>query len=327
VLTDDSRYNWQLRESRCIGTIRRTQTFTRVVEHGAAEVVATPEAACRPRSADRVVLRPREVVIEPGGRACFQAKVVDSAGCRLRDAPIELERRGSSAVRGRLRGLCFRAADSAAESEGELEVAAVSGNLSATATVLVRTADLSGLIARPQSSAPVGDHEAVAEAQSAAGVAARASEPGLAVHWPIIIASFTLLLVALILALIVALRRPPATAPQPAIAPPPQPQAHSPEPIVEPVPGPTAAAPEPEPPSSPLAGSAMICPTCRRGFSAATLRCPKDSDELLPYEEFAKRHKQAQGAGQTKICPKCGDSYGVAVSFCGKDGSELVLVN
>jgi len=78
--------------------------------------------------------------------------------------------------------------------------------------------------------------------------------------------------------------------------------------------------------------AAAICPTCKRGFDAATLQgskvCPHDGDELVP---FPIRGATPSGEGahrsKGKICPTCGGRFDGSAAFCGKDGTALLLLN
>jgi hypothetical protein len=71
-----------------------------------------------------------------------------------------------------------------------------------------------------------------------------------------------------------------------------------------------------------------ICPTCKRGYDAGIKLCPHDKDELMPYALYASQQPAAaKAAPRGKICPTCGSRFEGAVEFCGKDGTALVLLN
>jgi RNA polymerase subunit RPABC4/transcription elongation factor Spt4 len=82
------------------------------------------------------------------------------------------------------------------------------------------------------------------------------------------------------------------------------------------------------PPSGPFSHG-MICPTCRRGYTADASFCPEDSDELVPYGLYgaASATRPPLDLEGHKICPECGVRHATANVFCGHDGSELVVVN
>ncbi len=353
-LVDQSRYDWQLNESRCVGSIVSRQTFTRVATNLPAsshpELRSAPpeEQRCTPGAPARMRIRPADATVEPGGEVRFRAQVVDASGCPVRGRTVRWDLVRPAARSGELHGGVFTAAATAADAEGEFGVVARSDDLEARATVVVRTADLSDLIAKRTSGGVVqaADADEDATSESAAGLVARRGEQGSSLLWPAVGAGAALVLLLgasfVLLARRVKKQRPCADDDEPV-------------PAVEKIAVASARSPVPprqcpvchkefEDPAigfcpvdgaqlgdagAPEAGQALICPTCRRGFSAGIRYCPKDSDELLPYDLFVQRHRAKEaGAGEkTKICPKCGDRYARTVTFCGKDGAELVLVN
>lgn len=310
---DDSRYDWQLNESRCQASIVATQTFTRVGggSNATTEPTETPTPRCTPGDPARVVLRPARVDVPPGGEQCFTARLVDAEGCTVRRRPrLSVEGEGS------IEGLCYVAP----ASSGSATVVATSGSLRATAAVTVRTMDLSDLIARRSESASVGDGEPEdASSQTAARVTATPSNEPTSLVLPISVLAFALLLVGIAVVLLrrnkksegpptirglprVDLSDPPTQGPPPAMAD-------------------DAPATEPDAPASPP-GEDMICPTCRRGYPAGTERCPHDDTALMTYKDFASG-KNAAGQAKENVCPVCGDRFPSTVRFCGKDGVAL----
>ena len=364
-LTDVSRYDWQLNESRCVGTITSTQAFTRVSTGGASTrpdpVVEPQEPACTPGAPARIRLAPQNAEVEPGGEVRFRARVVDAAGCTVRGRNVQWDLVEPEAREARLANGVFTAGANAAEAEGTFTVVARSSGLEARTDVNVRTADLSDLIAKRTSGGvvQVADDEGDASGGSAAGlVARRADEPG-SLLWPLLGAGIALVLLAGATFFLLRRKRPAVAAaesmppPAPARAEPPFPAAgpgaERPRPAVasarapggprtcpvchkeydDPTIGYCPADGAPLVDATAASGQAWICPTCRRGFGEGVRVCPTDGDELIPYALFVKQHREQEaGAGErTKICPKCGDRYALTVTFCGKDGSELVLVN
>jgi len=330
--TDASNYDWQLNESRCVGSIRSTQSFTRV---GAAPA-QTPQPqeperpACTPGAPARMRLGPATAEIEPGGQVRFRAQVVDSSGCAIGNPTVRWELRRPASVRGELRNGVFEAAESSAEAEGEFRITATSGELTAEATVTVRTADLSDLIAKRVSGGVIQRSEEDVSTDAAAGMTARRQESPVE-WWPVAAAGGSVLVLVLIaiVALLVRSRRRRAassmTAADLAAIP-----DGAPEGAIEVSAGAAAGAPLGRQPGvDGTSAQALICPACRRGYPADARFCPHDSEQLVPYGQFVESHKKqevGQGEG-TKICPKCGGRYGLAVTFCGKDGAPLVLVN
>jgi hypothetical protein len=332
---DVSRYDWQLNESHCIAGLTSTQVFERV---GAGDTTARPEPdptparpdptperepACTPGAAARIAIRPPQAEIEPGGRACFSARVVDASGCALPGRTPQLELRAPEGAIGALQRTCFQAASSAAEAEGEFTIVARDGALEAQARVRVRTPDLSDLIARRAEgggAVSLGDGED-ATSEEAARVAARqdgAARPSLMI--PSLLAVLgALLVLGATIGLIVRGRRrkrklaqlddaASAAASGPASAP-----------FAEGTPAVIEA------PGAPVVlGAQKICPTCRRGYPLDATKCATDGTELVLYADFVAG-KGAPGAlAQTKVCPVCGARFPATTRFCGKDGTTLV---
>jgi len=358
---DISRYDWELNESRCRATITSAQTFTRVGASGGSEPEEEepePERpACTPGDPARLRLRPTEARVEPGGEARFRARVVDGAGCPIPDRGVRWELRSPSAASAELRGGLFQAADTAAEAEGEFRVIATSGDLRAQATVVVRTPDLSDLIAKRTSGGVIQADAEDPVGESAAGIAARSVEDDGSGSWlwPVVGVGAAVVLFLGLGVVLILRRRGGAAVAGPRVSEPPRASGGVTAEGRASVPAPPPAGPRVCPvcrerfeggavgfcptdgvrlvpteqeagPAVP--GQALICPTCRRGFGEGSL-CPNDGTELMAYDAFVERHKAAEkGAGErTKICPKCGDRYELTVTFCGKDGAELVLVN
>lgn len=310
-LRDETAYDWTLNESHCTARVTTTQTFERVAAAATPEPAPEPRPApapesrpeptpCSPGAPARVVIRPADAQVEPGERICFQARVVDAAGCALRDRATELSLASGSV--GSLRGNCFSAA-----SVGSATVVARAGTIEGRATIQVQTLDLSSLVARRAEGGAV-DAEDAALAQEEAGVAARAATtPGGTSRWLVATAVAAACLSVLAAFLLVArsrrrqaelAERARRRAEVAAIAP------------ATPVTNSTAA---------PTA-QAMICPLCRRGYGTEVVLCPKDHERLVPYAEFVARREQAT---PERVCPTCGARYPGTTKFCGKDGTTL----
>ncbi len=322
---DVTEYDWALNDSRCRATSTTTQTFTRV---GGAVVEPTPTpttepeppAACVPGAAARIALRPASTDVEPGGRACFTARVVDASGCALRTS-ASLALRAPEGRAGALRGTCFEAASTGGE--GEFTILASSGDLRAEARVRVHTLDLSDLIARRAETGDGATDPGVAETDTAAGVAARTeSTPAAFPWWALALAGVGVLIV--IVAALVLMSRSRARAAKLAQrreASSMVPREVPPAPVapVDPV-GPTLADAPAEPPPAAADAQAKICPTCRRGYAASERVCKTDGTELVAYSAFVQKSE----AVAQSVCPKCGTKYTGTTRFCGKDGETLV---
>jgi hypothetical protein len=177
---DVSHFNWRLNESTCTATITTTQTLHRGVARATQPAAAPPptpatstashnaapapvpleddKTPCVPKSAARVSLRPHDTEIALGERVCFHARVLDAAGCALRDANITWSLDHAPGIKAKLQDGCLQAGASSAESEGTFRVTAAHGALRADASVQVRAESLTSLIAkRLQTSAIEGE--------------------------------------------------------------------------------------------------------------------------------------------------------------------------
>lgn len=344
------RYNWKLNESNCVATVTTTQTLTRVQKGTTYSTLPTlketfaqkapalavpvevkktepaPAAVkCVPGAPSSLIVRPQRVTIGPGHRICLRAAVLDAKRCNIPNPRIEWSLRHSKALRGQLEGGCFRAADSAAESEGEYRVVASSGALSAQAQITVRAADLSDLIARQIEGGGIrGSAEAnpnSVEPQSLGKLATRAVRVSdKDSQLPILVGAGLLItgLSAILFVLMIRRRRSSLSIPPVAAA--------EQGPRKAPSSGPPPLHQEASPARGEVrvaAGSKWICPTCRRAYPAEEKRCPHDGTDLIPYDEFTKAHKAQHAGGSRKRCPKCGATFSDTTAFCPQDGIVL----
>ncbi|MCA9609337.1 MAG: zinc ribbon domain-containing protein [Myxococcales bacterium] len=295
--TDDSEYDWQLNDSRCQARIRASQSFTRV-GGGTASTNPTPtpepvRPRCTPGTPARVTLRPTSAEVQPGGEQCFSASVVDAQGCAVRGRRPTLRVASGG---GSVRGLCYTAPDDAATAR----IVASSGDLTAEATVTVRTMDLSDLIARRsenQTLPDVGD----ASSETASRVSARERSEGPDLLWPGILLGGALVLVLFGVLVLRGRSRSAKTGGDL-----PRRRSERPAPIEASEPGVDPSMPTED----------MICPSCRTGYPPGSERCAKDGTDLVPYRDFRA------GDGEN-VCPTCGTRYPKNVKFCGKDGATL----
>ncbi len=334
---DVSAYDWQLNASRCQATITTTQSFTRVggvtptPPTPPTPTPPTPQPTCTAGAPARLSLRPSQTTVEPGGRICLSARVVDAAGCQVRNASVSWELRRAASLVGDLRDGCFKAGDTAAEAEGTFTIVATSGSLRDEARVDVRTVDLSDLIARRGEGlgggAPVTSSNARAEGSSSARVAAsdvRAPRRTAAWIWPLAI-GVPLLLLLLLLVIVIVVRRGRARRAlldedsmdrRPA-----RPRAGGAAQL-------HAGAPPPPPPDAassrrPVASAGggpsvpRACPTCHNEFEGVEF-CPQDGAGLLP------PGTTAPGPAQGHICPTCRRGYPPDAKFCPHDADELI---
>lgn len=179
ALTDDrllyqdvSQFNWKLKDSACNATITTVQVLHRL-KAGTSTRTATPTAAatappCVPGPAKRLLLRPRSAEIELGARACFEPRVLDAAGCPLKDPAIHWSLRHGKAIKAKMEGNCLVAGSSSAESEGTFTVVAALDGLRAEAEVAVSAASLlPSLLAKRMEAGAITGTEALPAAPEA----------------------------------------------------------------------------------------------------------------------------------------------------------------
>lgn len=352
VFEETTRWDWQLRDSRCTATRRSRQTFTRVAEEAPAEPEEPEPANCTPGRPARLIISPRRAELRAGERVCFRTRVTDAAGCRVPNQNVRLRLEADEGRSARIDGQCFFAGETAADAEGSFRIQATSGELSATARVAVAVDDLTDLVAQG-SSTPTPVSPGNAEADSASGVAARAAgdEDGFPLWW-IGAGLGLLLLIGVSIVLVVRGRKKPEESAPESPMPPSRVASAAPAAADDAIRAVGATTKRPErvcpvcsfeadadtefcpndgarlidPESPEVKAQGMICPACRRGYAAGSARCGIDGEELIPYAFFVARQKHEESAGK-KVCPKCGTSYGPEKTFCGQDGTPLETVN
>ncbi len=351
VFEETTRWDWQLRNSRCTATRRSRQTFTRVGEEAPAEPDRPEPANCTPGSPARLILSPRRAELRAGERVCFRTRVTDASGCRVPGQSVRLRLEADEGRSARIDGQCFFAGETAADAEGTFRVQATSGDLSASAQVTVAVDDLTDLVAQG-SSTPTPVSPGNAEATGSSGVAARAADgAGGFQLWWLGAGLGLLLLIGLSVVFVVRGRKKPEPSVPESPAPPSRVAAQlaaaddairaagatteRPERVcpvcsfqadadTEFCPNDGARLLDPESPEVQARG--MICPACRRGYAAGSARCSADGEELIPYTFFVARQKHEEASGK-KVCPQCGATYGPEKTFCGQDGTPLETVN
>jgi RNA polymerase subunit RPABC4/transcription elongation factor Spt4 len=344
-LRDSSEYDWSLNQSVCKAKLTTTQTLTRVRD---VPVTAPPPppptdegpAGCRPGAPAKLTLRPPRVVIEPGERVCFRARLADAAGCAIAGATIAwlLERPASRT--GELSDGCFQAAEGPA-ALGDFAVIATSGGLRDRAVVSVRTRDLSDLVARRGEVGMLGALTGGGTASTEDATGLRAStggaDRGPALLWPLLGLSAALFLLGLGgLALVRGRRKRGAAGssedgvdldeggagerPASANRTPPGVQAQG---FARATPTATAAgnaaAGTPVASVRPPARPPRNCPVCHREMPGDTAFCPYDGATLVSAPSTAP-----VAPSQAKICPTCRRGYPPEARFCPADADELI---
>jgi hypothetical protein len=352
---DESHYDWDLNESKCVAHIITTQTLTRATDKRAAppetlppeayeepaeplepeppaepELLAEPELpaggeACQPGEPVRIAIRPKRVEIQPAQRVCFRARVTDAADCPVPEPDIQWSLRHAPGLRGQLKSGCFRAAESAAEAEGEFRVLAEIGAARAQAVVAVKPIDLSGLIARRIEGGAVSGFDAEKEPGGAKSESAEKSSTRKVQVQPRSGFDSGLLLVGIavaavgVLVVVFWIRRRSTPADFEGVLEESASANSAPADEGARVDGGDAAAGETD--------TQWICPTCRRGYTGNERICPKDATELVPYEKFARKQRAHKVAAKQKRCPKCGATYPATIAFCSEDGSTLEVLD
>ncbi|MCA9531716.1 MAG: hypothetical protein KC543_16440 [Myxococcales bacterium] len=316
VQTEVTRYDWELKRSRCVATRRAERTLRR-------PAAAAPPPRCVPGHPATVELRPSSAHVDLGGRVCFRGRVLDAKGCEIDGAPVRLDLEAPKGRAATLAGACFTARSGVAEGVGSFRVVAQSGSLRAESTVVVDAPDLARLTARRERERTEA-RSVGAETEGAAGViasAARLSGDGpLGVSragWLAVIAALLSMLGAGVL-----VRRRRAGRANAALA------DHSTDGLDTERRGATDSAkalPDdaPEVCVDPEREAGMICPRCRLGHPPEAERCARDGTPLVPYRQFASGGSGQSDGDKPRVCPKCGQRYAAHVAFCGKDGTAL----
>jgi hypothetical protein len=304
TLVEDSSYDWQLKTSHCVATVKRTQTLVPRSRPGAAPSPDTDDDdtphACTPGAPAKLRLRPAEARVSPGQRVCFQLRAVDAAGCVLPAAPNSGTLAivsASDGARGSVKGLCFDADAASALRGGNVRLRVESGALHAEASVRVAAPDLSAITLGDSDEAAATEdaeraNDGVFDAGVRAVVAGTGGHPWLA----------GLLLAAAVGLITLGVRRRRNTEPKG------EGQGEAP-----------VRAPKPSSAVAPSAGEPWLCPRCRRGYPAGTARCTVDGEAPIPYTEFRAREARAAAAAK---CSACGSALAPGSVFCGVCGKQ-----
>lgn len=351
-LVEESKYDWQLKGSHCVASVRITQQLERVATERPVEpkkpdanskvdATKTPEPApaCVAGVPTRLRMRPSEARIEPGQRVCFTVQGVDAKGCAadLDQGSLRWELKKPDAARAQIVDGCFRAAASAADAEGNFRVSAVRDALRAEAAVAVVAADLSDITARRVASTPSpaegpapGAPRDINETGVQGAAVKRRDNQAL---W-IGLGAVGIALLGIALVLVRRAKKPAPvpprrSAPHAPGTPVAQPSAAAPttQPLApSPIAPPVVAAPVAERPAmasaATLPSEPMICPKCRRGYPPGAQRCEGDGTALVSYADFVRRAK-AEAATTSAACPSCGAKVAAGDAFCGSCGRKM----
>ncbi|MCC7534946.1 MAG: zinc ribbon domain-containing protein [Deltaproteobacteria bacterium] len=351
--------DWRVAESHCRAVFRGTRVYTRAStteqvaqpsprepsEQPSAPSPDRPEPATRAPSCDpgppaRIVVRPREMTLAPGERRCFQARVVDSAGCTLPRAAVTWSLSSPQQLGGILsQDGCFSADGLEIGDEGTLEARASAGDLHAVAGIRVRSNDLLDITATslgPEGAAEAADESASANGGEARGVRATVDEDDdRSALYAGLVAMSALALVLAGVAVFLWRRQPerrPASRPSrasvvPASMPPPAPSPSrvpsAPSRIAPPAP-PTPSVPAPQASPAPQAGPAAEA-SAPPAAAAATPPASMVSTPSRPGARVTPKPAPAVRASEEPmVCPACQQDFEPGAAFCPMDGSKLV---
>ena len=355
---DESRYNWQLRNSRCVATIVTTQVLQRSIAQASGTNPTSGsqvDKSCNAGAATRLLLRPQQAQIAPGQELCLKATAVDAQGCALKNPSIRFALEHARGSQGELKRQCFVAGKETKHAEGAFTIVATLGQLRAQSTVTVARLDLSALIAKrldvgavtAQPSAtsttqPTEDTRQDGSPSESTSTGIRGPSDSQGQEGPaqairllsVALATIVLLGVAFLLykrrrPALGRLRSQPSTNAEQSSDTQHQQQALERRDTNMTYRSVTSADPSPsESSASAVENSEMtetwICPSCRRGFPAARQVCPKCEGpvRLIPYAEFARTPGENSSS---KRCADCGAECTGRAQFCGECGGNRLL--
>jgi hypothetical protein len=345
-----SKFDWSLKEDHCVARSEEQRIYVRRApapeeeapgdEDGkeddgegdedkgvdtGEEEVDVAECEGEPR---RIGVVPRSARLGPGEKACFRAVGYFADGCRQNvDATWTVKQDGHP-IQGLLSaGGCFRAGDTAAESEGLYVVSGRFGGHSDTAEVIVVFQDFSELLGarlRPLDDLDEGEEEKAREEPEAPvpaeptpptpapqeGAEAQGPAAGDGGGFPIwlILVFLGVALAGFVVVIVMSLRK--RSTPEPweddTLEPPP--------------PGPRRGRSRDE-----AASSERVCPACGERFPPDAAFCPNDGSSL----RAASAEEGSDGAESGErdagmVCPRCHRGYDAGARFCPHDSAELV---
>ncbi|MET0284919.1 MAG: zinc ribbon domain-containing protein [Polyangiales bacterium] len=326
-LVEESSYDWQLKQSRCVAKVRITQRMSRggVIAEPApppappviAEPAPTPGGPCVPGPLARLRLRPSDARIAPGEKQCFTVRGLDAAGCGVQvDASaLSWDLKKPTGASGTLSGACFKAAARAAEAEGRFEITVASAGIRDKVALDVASTDLSDIIARRSSGGDLDVSEDSEGLGSVLGIEAAVKGSSLVVK--LAISALLLGLIGALLALLLRARAKPRKKPKRIYIDEDEEEEDGHAPRHSAI---NSLAPRDDA-SLQGSGDQMICPTCRRGVPLGVARCPNDGTAPVPYNEFVKAARSAQSGPPT--CPSCGAQLTSGAQFCGVCGHKV----
>lgn len=299
--TAKSKFDWTLKGDHCVASSTEKRIYVRDLdaserarqerlekENGNEEEEKInldevhPECA-EPGETKRISVQPKDVRLGPGERVCFKVLAWDGNGCKKEvNASWSATQDFQSADELISKGGCFKAGDTAADSEGLYRVAAKADGKADFAEVTVVFPDLGELLAarlRPLDELPDADGGAAAATapkltliplQPSAGTSQPAAAEMSRSGWLWIAVAGVLAAAAIGAVLAVVLRRSKKTSDR-----------HG------PVERENNRIKEELSTSTPFRTEmGMVCPKCHRGYDSTARFCPHDSEKLLPFTEW-----------------------------------------
>jgi hypothetical protein len=311
--TAQSKFDWTLKGDHCIARstekriyVRDTETSKETTrkqdeverENGDKTQILdldfVPPACEAPGPAKRISVHPRSARLGPGQRICFKAVAIDENGCRTEINPSWAASQDGRSADGLIsQAGCFKAGDTAADSEGLYSVIARAEGKSYSAEVTVVFPDLGELLAARLKPLEDLQEDAVEDGGYASIPAPKlslvplppktgANKPGQATPsksgWisAVILFFLGIAVIGLIIAISMllkqrAIRRKRGGEPE-------QSEATNRDSALS--------------SSKPDAG--MVCPKCNRGYDSSARFCPHDSEKLVPYLEWRTKSYPAR---------------------------------
>ncbi len=308
-----------------------------------------------PGPARRLIVQPRKARLGPSERVCFRPIAIDANGCRTTVKANWTLTQGGQVVSGLLTAAgCFRAGDTAAESEGDYKVMARAEGRTGSAEVSVLFPDLGELLAarlKPleddnkaektehapvpiaaptpvpvpaslPSPAPTVDDPATKSGQRSltAGSAPTASTAATAngIGWSfwLIIGFLGAALTGFLIVIFMSLRRNASR------------KRSETEDFDNWLDADTDSPKSSEPESSPTKSieETVVCPKCAKTFPKESKFCPHDGATLGNDKKQISPDSKSTSAGKDggMVCPTCHRGYEVTARFCPHDSEKLI---
>ncbi|MCP4677159.1 MAG: zinc ribbon domain-containing protein [Deltaproteobacteria bacterium] len=360
--TANSTFNWTLKGDHCVASSVERRAYVRVSKVKKAKSKEKPKVGknekkldppgdifdeddeedvkpgCEePGPARRLILQPRKARLGPSERVCFRSIAVDENGCRTTVKANWTVTQGGRAVSGLLTATgCFRAGDTAAESEGDYKVVARAEGRTGSAEVSVLFPDLGELLAARLK--PLEDEDNADNAETApvpvpvpvpvpdslpstaptagstptASATATAKDNGWS-FW-LIVGFLGAALTGFTIVIIMSLRRNASR------------KKSETEDFDNWLDAETDSAKSSEPDSSPAKKieEKVVCPKCGEAFPKGSKFCPHDGATLDNNRTEPDSKPMSSDGNGGMVCPVCHRGYDISARFCPHDSEKLV---